>query len=499
MRNSRPILLLCLLVAVASPVAHATAYEFQNVTVDDAGFPKVSVDFEVLSDQGELISTLTQGDVSVREGTQVLSGEVKQIGWADGIAFVFAIDISLSMREGMPAVKQALGTFVDGLDSKDRAAIVTFHDDVKVETDFTSDHSALRTTIQNLSAVGKRTELFTGVDQGLELLKSPGLPRRKVLVVISDGKNEGGSYTLESCREKARATGVSIMGFGIREGAGTDWRNIERLSKETAGVFTSVRPGQAWSDKFGLMRRNLESRWRFTWTSKERGDGLDHRADIEVKLGEMTLKKPMTYRASLVVKKQPYWLYALIAAVVLGGAATLYILSSKKRKKAEEERLQQEEQERLRREAEMDDLKRQLSDTSEKIETMGQKVATAKPEESKKKKTVFISGAPKTVSYSAASIQITTGPLSGARLPLLDGTTTLGRADDNNVVLNEDRVSNHHARIVKRAGVYWLEDLGSTNGTYVDGSDRIREAVALVDGQTIRLGGGVTLVFKGEA
>jgi hypothetical protein len=60
---------------------------------------------------------------------------------------------------------------------------------------------------------------------------------------------------------------------------------------------------------------------------------------------------------------------------------------------------------------------------------------------------------------------------------LLDGTAlTIGRSPDNDLVLADGRVSRHHARISSRAGRLVLTDLGSTNGTLVNGA-RVTEIV----------------------
>jgi hypothetical protein len=81
---------------------------------------------------------------------------------------------------------------------------------------------------------------------------------------------------------------------------------------------------------------------------------------------------------------------------------------------------------------------------------------------------------------------------------LLRGRTRLGRDPDNHVVLDDERVSLHHALITVREGVYWLEDLGSTNGTFVGEEKRVMAAYPLLDGEEFRLG-GVVLVFRGRA
>ena len=81
------------------------------------------------------------------------------------------------------------------------------------------------------------------------------------------------------------------------------------------------------------------------------------------------------------------------------------------------------------------------------------------------------------------------GPLAGSSVPLTGETITLGRAPSNTVVLNDEFVSSHHARVYQdpASGSWAIEDLGSTNGTAVD-QRRINEPTALVAGIPVRIG-----------
>lgn len=68
----------------------------------------------------------------------------------------------------------------------------------------------------------------------------------------------------------------------------------------------------------------------------------------------------------------------------------------------------------------------------------------------------------------------------------------IGKADDNDFVVNEPHVSRHHARLVHEDAEYWLlEDMGSTNGTYVNGTQVAKKRVNLHD--VIKLGDNYTL------
>jgi len=74
---------------------------------------------------------------------------------------------------------------------------------------------------------------------------------------------------------------------------------------------------------------------------------------------------------------------------------------------------------------------------------------------------------------------------------VLADTLTLGRADDNDVVLESDTfISSHHARIEVRPSGPWLVDLGSTNGSYVNGQ-RITGEKSLRRGDRVQVGSTV--------
>jgi diguanylate cyclase (GGDEF)-like protein len=80
-----------------------------------------------------------------------------------------------------------------------------------------------------------------------------------------------------------------------------------------------------------------------------------------------------------------------------------------------------------------------------------------------------------------------TGPSPGAVYTLGAGELTLGRDDELSWRIEDRGVSAHHARIYCHQGVFWLQDLGSTNGTYVSGK-RVGEPIKLHDNDRIHLG-----------
>lgn len=74
------------------------------------------------------------------------------------------------------------------------------------------------------------------------------------------------------------------------------------------------------------------------------------------------------------------------------------------------------------------------------------------------------------------------------------GEISLGRANDNDIIINDSYVSHHHAVIVLFNNLYVLEDLGSVNHTYLN-EQEVRGRVYLQAGDTIRIG-MVTMRFE---
>jgi Inner membrane component of T3SS, cytoplasmic domain len=88
---------------------------------------------------------------------------------------------------------------------------------------------------------------------------------------------------------------------------------------------------------------------------------------------------------------------------------------------------------------------------------------------------------------TARVLVVTDGALKGTTLDLAAQQITLGRANDATLVLNDDYASSRHARIFPQDGQWIVEDLGSTNGTYLD-RQKVTRPTPVPLGVPIRIG-----------
>jgi hypothetical protein len=87
------------------------------------------------------------------------------------------------------------------------------------------------------------------------------------------------------------------------------------------------------------------------------------------------------------------------------------------------------------------------------------------------------------------------GPVPGKTFELSRNELTIGRDINNEIVINDAEVSRRHCRLVLQGDGYSIEDLGSTNGTFVN-EQRVTGQRALRSGETLRVGDNVTLVYE---
>src|SRR5689334_5802827 len=87
------------------------------------------------------------------------------------------------------------------------------------------------------------------------------------------------------------------------------------------------------------------------------------------------------------------------------------------------------------------------------------------------------------------------GPTPGAAFVLEGDQIDIGRDSTNEIVINDAEISRRHARLTFQGGKYVLEDLGSTNGTFVNGQ-RLAGPRVLKSGEVVSFGEQIVMIFE---
>lgn len=96
---------------------------------------------------------------------------------------------------------------------------------------------------------------------------------------------------------------------------------------------------------------------------------------------------------------------------------------------------------------------------------------------------------------SRFQLTIQLGPELGVVHTLTGDLVTIGRYTGNTIIIPDEQVSRHHARLTKTTGGYTIEDLGSSNGLFVN-SARVVRPVLLSSGDLVRLGTSVVMLYE---
>ncbi|MES2865410.1 MAG: FHA domain-containing protein [Actinomycetota bacterium] len=89
---------------------------------------------------------------------------------------------------------------------------------------------------------------------------------------------------------------------------------------------------------------------------------------------------------------------------------------------------------------------------------------------------------------SVSKLVITSGPKAGLELPLGTEPMTIGRSSESGLVIRDDYTSSHHARLLLRGDTWAIQDLDSTNGTYLGGKRISGAPVSIEIGDAVKVG-----------
>jgi diguanylate cyclase (GGDEF)-like protein len=99
-------------------------------------------------------------------------------------------------------------------------------------------------------------------------------------------------------------------------------------------------------------------------------------------------------------------------------------------------------------------------------------------------------------SNEKACLVVIYGPELGKRAALGQGTFEIGRSSRSDLAIDQESISRHHARITFDGACHFIEDLGSTNGTFVN--DHNQKHAALKDGDQVKLGRSILKYMSGD-
>ena len=406
----------------------------------------------------------------------------------EGSAYIFLFDVSGSLSsDRFEKLRAATKNWCQKMGENDRMAIMTFGNEVKTPLDFSADKAQINSVVDSLSNSDGETRLYDAVCEGLKLSEKRGddIPKRKVIILLSDGKNDvsGGSGRDDviDLTKKHMIPVYSLCTAAKNSNSGSSFMN--ELCELSHGMFFNISE-TGIDEVYNRAYERLMNAYiiDFKYPSSKT-DGKMHNLTISViengtefsDTRELYMEKPtesiIPAAANVAaseeensnmngIPKTTLLIFIIIGVVILaaivGVAALMVVLNGKKKTQGH-----------MPPPPVYPPANNPAA--SDRTVALGGSAAAPKPQ----------SGGPK----------FTLSELNGNGVFTADASDriVIGRKSDCNIILKDSQVSGHHCSVTRRGGSFYVTDMGSTNGTIVNGI-QISSETELKSGDLIMLG-----------
>lgn len=269
--------------------------------INSSSFPVIDCYVSVVDSSGQPVSNLTSSNFQVFEDGYSEQFSLTPItGVSVPISVALIIDRSGSMG-GQPIndAKNAALIFVDSLRAGDRAAVISFNNQVTVDQPFTSDKNLLRSAINSIYA-GGLTAIYNAAYTALSLISSEP-SQRKAIILLTDGADNSSSISVDSVINYANFLNVPIytIGLGLTPGSSEE-QVLIRIAQSTGGNYyyspTSSQLGQIYRS----ISSQIQNQYKLTYTTHNPNfDGSLRTVKIIVLYQSSVDSATKTYRAPL--------------------------------------------------------------------------------------------------------------------------------------------------------------------------------------------------------
>lgn len=196
------------------------------------------------------------------------------------------VDMSGSMFPKLEGVYRAVSALLSASNPSDEFFLVGFNDKPRLalnpERSFTKNPLEIQSALRTFRAIG-RTALYDGLAMGIDHIEGGTYPRR-VLIVVSDGKDTGSRLSLEDAVSKTRSSPITVYTVGIWEeydenqNAGV----LRRLANVTGGRFYHpLTPGQLRENCVAIAK-DIRARYTLAYIPSPVGKSAIRRIRVEV-------------------------------------------------------------------------------------------------------------------------------------------------------------------------------------------------------------------------
>lgn len=433
----------------------------------DSEFPKIKI-FLTVKDSGKSnFAGLTEENIFVYEdGYRANFEKVKGVSESDSTLYlVVNIDSSKSLSAKLlTEVKKSAREFVNLTNSGDMIALYRFNDDATLLSNFTKNLSEIQKKIDTIERHGTRTLLYNALYDSIDLLNKTNA-QRKAVIVFTDGKDEGSSIEADDVIKFAKESRTSIycISFNPRDKI----KILSRISLLTGGKQFNTKKKDIESIHRNILNSNIpvNKQYLIEYKSALLQDGKTHSIEVNLKHNgfrdkdqiNVTFKKAEVCDLPIISEK-------ILIAIVISLILLLIIIvlcffwNVNKAIKSSQSHISEVK----------------TSDKETKIN------GDSAPKDEDEEKTE------ERISTKAWLVE-RDGTDAGKKITLEYAETTIGRDTENRIIVEDKSVSKKHAKIKVIKNSFYLFDMASDKGTFLNESKLLRPKL-LYDWDEIKIG-----------
>ncbi len=167
------------------------------------------------------------------------------------------LDSTLSMRDAIPALKNAALELIAKMRASDPVAVYTFNDVVSLAQGFTTDKTAMKRAVAEVQVRGE-TALYDAMTRAIRDLS--GQQGKKVIVLFTDGDDNASTLNAEIAERRAKSAGIPV--YTVAQGMALAnrklLRELESVARATGGLAFAIRDAREIEGVFDAIARDLE-------------------------------------------------------------------------------------------------------------------------------------------------------------------------------------------------------------------------------------------------
>ena len=265
------------------PCVHGSGFASRHKFYQPNQISEIDINFTVFDTSGRVLQDIQRKNIRLHENGSKITDYHMEIS-NDPVELALVLDDSGSMHYNLKPLTKAVNDFIGFLEGRDRAAIFSFSDTVKLLQNYTNRKPDLKDSLKKLKGYGA-TALYDAIYQAAESLSET---KKTAIIVLSDGidqnRDDTGSISNKSAIDAVTIVQKKIPIHTIGLGRRINRQELKDFARLSRGAFYYAPKAAQLSDLYALIAHNLKSDVKIKYISpNDKKDATYRNLELEIR------------------------------------------------------------------------------------------------------------------------------------------------------------------------------------------------------------------------